>query len=46
MINKFEKDLRGASVEKIMLFNAMKFLVFIRLCIYLASFFVKFEIDF
>lgn len=43
MINKFEKDLRGASVEEIMLFNAMKFLVFIRLCIYLASFFVKFE---
>lgn len=43
MINKFKKDLRGASVEEIMLFNAMKFLVFIRLCVYLASFFVKFE---
>lgn len=43
MINKFKKDLRGASVEEIMLFNSIKFLVFIRLCIYLASFFVKFE---
>lgn len=43
MINKFKKDLRGASVEEIMLFNSIKFLVFIRLCVYLASFFVKFE---
>ena len=43
MINKFKKDLRGASVEEIMLFNAMKFLIVLRVCVYLASFFVKFE---
>lgn len=43
MINKFEKDLRGASVKEIMLFNVIQFLIFLRGCVYLASFFVKFE---
>lgn len=43
MINKFKKDLREASVEEIMLFNTIKFLIFLRVCVYTASFFVKFE---
>lgn len=43
MINKFKKDLRGASDKELMFFNAIKFLLFIRVCVYLLSFFSKFE---
>lgn len=43
MIKKFKEDLKRASNKELVLFNAIKFLIFIRVCVYLASFFVKFE---
>ena len=43
MINKFKKDLREVSDKELMFFNAIKFLLFIRACVYLLSFFSKFE---
>lgn len=43
MISNFKKDLREASDKELMFFNAIKFLLFIRVCVYLLSFFSKFE---
>lgn len=43
MINKFKEDLREVSDKELMFFNAIKFLLFIRVCVYLLSFFSKFE---
>lgn len=43
MINKFKEDLREVSDKELMFFNAIKLLLFIRVCVYLLSFFSKFE---
>lgn len=43
MIKRLKEDLKGASNKELVFFNAIKFLLFIRVCVYLASFFVKFE---